>query len=295
MRTLVTQESTAPMEENRTAVSMATELRVLRLFAVFAAAREPRRLSELAADLKIPTSSCFALVKQLVAEGYLYEVGERGGYYPTERLHQYTRVVSANHPILRHLAGEMEEIRNRTGETVMLGRRDGAHWLCLAVRESLQEIRHTGFTGRRRPLHVGAGGKALLGGCSAEERKEILMTGGVLSGRDLVAMGPNTLPTLEALEEDIRRSEARGWYQSAGEGIPGSAAVAVRLHLAGVTYVVQAAGPADRFDEGRRTSAGPLMADLARRVSATHYGEVAAVAEPPRTRRRAVAPAGGGG
>jgi len=274
-------------------MSVATELRVLRLFAVFAAAREPRRLSELAADLKIPTSSCFALVKQLVAEGYLYEVGERGGYYPTERLHQYTRVVSANHPVLRHLAGEMEQIRNRTGETVMLGRRDGAQWLCLAVRESLQEIRHTGFTGRRRPLHVGAGGKALLGGCSAEERKEILMTGGVLSGRDLVAMGPNTLATLEALEDDIRRSEARGWYQSAGEGIPGSAAVAVRLHLAGVTYVLQAAGPADRFDGAQRASAGPFMVDVARRINATHYGEIAA--EPPRVRRRAAASTGRAG
>ena len=56
-----------------------TQLRALEVFQVFARVRKPLRLSELARELNIPVSSCFAIIRALLDNGYLYEMARRGG------------------------------------------------------------------------------------------------------------------------------------------------------------------------------------------------------------------------
>ena len=256
-----------------------TELRVLAMYGVFATAREPRRLSDLASELGIATSSCFALVRRLVAEGYLYEVAERGGYYPTEKLHERTKIISAHHPVLMHISSTLQDLHSRTNETVALGRRDGAQVLYLAAYESQQDIRLAGRAGYRRPLYANSSGKALLGGCTEQERKEILAAAGFLDGQQLRPVGPKTLMTLAALEQDIKASEARGWYLSDSESLSGTMAMAVRISLALGNYAIQVAGPRERMHAAQDYISG-LLVDAARTIGATHYGEMAPAVDP---------------
>ena len=63
-----------------------TAARTLDVFEVFAAARGPLTLTELAARLGSPLSSCHALVRTLQSRGYVYILDERKRVYPTKRL-----------------------------------------------------------------------------------------------------------------------------------------------------------------------------------------------------------------
>lgn len=250
-----------------------SELRVLAMYGVFAIARRPLRMTELASELQIAPSSCLSLIRRLVAEGYLYEVTERGGYYPTEKLSEHTKKVSAHHPVLIHLGEALQTLHGRTNETVTLCRRDGPDVLYLAAYESLQEIRLTGKIGQRKPLHGNAAGKALFGELSSMERRVILESAGYLKEGRLVQIGDKTLPTLAALEEDIERSEARGWHQSDSESTAGSLGVATRIVVGDVAYSIQVAGPRDRMTAERDRVAARLM-ETAETVYATLRGDV---------------------
>lgn len=49
-------------------------------------------------------SACHGLVRTLGARGYLYEVGPRRGYYPTQRWLDKARLIASRDPLLERAA-----------------------------------------------------------------------------------------------------------------------------------------------------------------------------------------------
>jgi len=235
----------------------ATELRALKLFEVFGRVKRPLRLSDLSRELEVPVSSCFALVRRLVAEGYLYEPADRKGFYPTGKMAQNTRAISAADPVLNLAERFLERLRDESDETVTFGRRSGQGAVYLLAFESNQTIRLAGRAGLTRPLHTVAMGKALLAAMPADERAELLKT------YSFEARTPRTLQSAAELELELSKQREDGVFVSREESMAGAMALAMPVTLNGETYAAQVAGPVERVEARFRA-----IADILRAVTA---------------------------
>ena len=110
-----------------------TAARTLDLFEAFAKVREPMSLTELARRIGAPISSCHALIRTLQKRGFLYELGPRGPVYPTKRMLEIITAIATYDPILKRLEPVLERLRKATGETVILGKRQGDGIIYLEV------------------------------------------------------------------------------------------------------------------------------------------------------------------
>jgi len=212
------------------------------LFEAFAELGRPASLSELARHLRIPVSSCFGLLRALEKRNYVYPVKSRGTYYPTKRLLQVARAIAANDLLSTRVSHVLEELRNTSGETVILAKRRDLHVLYLDVYESSYDIRYVAQVGILRDLHVGSMGKAILGMMSKGERAKIL------ARLPYTRLTPKTLTTAKALEADIVAGQARGWYRNFGESVSDLSAIARPIKVDGEVYAVGIIGPKMRIE-----------------------------------------------
>lgn len=215
--------------------------RTLGIFEAFEASGRPLALSELARAVGVPVSSCHALVKTLLERGYLYSLPRRRGLYPTKRLFELAKSIVARDPLLERVGAAMSELRSRTGETLIFGKRQGDAVLYLEVLEGPHTVRYTAHAGEHKPLHSSSIGKALLAALSEPERSAWL------KGRRLQAVTPSTITDPKRLLADLQRSRERGWTMTRGENVVDVLALAVPLRLGGETYGLAVAGPMHRM------------------------------------------------
>jgi DNA-binding IclR family transcriptional regulator len=127
-------------------------------------------------------------------------------------------------------------LREITGESVQLYRREGSTRVCIAALEPAAGLRDTVPVGARLPMTAGSAARVLLAYSDDATRDEVL------------ASAKFTERTLA----EVRR---RGWAQSAAEREPGVASVSapVRDRAGVVIGAVSVSGPIDRM--GRRPGA----------------------------------------
>lgn len=141
-----------------------------------------------------------------------------------------------NDPLLAASATVLPQLRETTGESVQLYRREGTSRVCVAALEPPAGLRDTVPVGTRLPMTAGSGAKVLLAHSDAATQEAVL---------------PNAKFTDRVLAE-VRR---RGWAQSAAEREPGVASVSapVRDSRGVVVAAISVSGPIDRM--GRRPGA----------------------------------------
>jgi DNA-binding IclR family transcriptional regulator len=141
-----------------------------------------------------------------------------------------------NDPLLAASAAVLPRLREITGESVQLYRREGSSRICIAAMEPPAGLRDTVPVGARLPMTAGSGAKVLLAYSDAATQQAVL---------------PAAKFTDRALAE-VRR---RGWAQSAAEREPGVASVSapVRDAQGAVIAAISVSGPIDRM--GRRPGA----------------------------------------
>ncbi|PTN41906.1 IclR family transcriptional regulator, partial [Achromobacter xylosoxidans] len=93
-----------------------TAARVLDVLNLFAEAQKPLLYSEIAAQMEIPLSSCHGLLKTMVARGYLYEIGKKHGYYPTQKLIHVATLICRSDPLNAVIEPVLARVRDITGE-----------------------------------------------------------------------------------------------------------------------------------------------------------------------------------
>lgn len=227
-------------------------VRALRVFETFANEARPMSLSELAQALTIPPSSCLLLIRTLLKRGYLYETAARGGYYPTRRMAEISERITRHDPVVERLKPLLEALRDRSGETVTLSKRQGGRGIYLAILDSPQILRPSVTVGQLRPLHATSAGKALLGALDAEERKA------ALDSLELKRMTPKTRASRAQLEEELDRMAERGWFSNDGESVADLSAVAVPLRQDRELYAIAVLGPSARINP-RVAELGPML------------------------------------
>jgi DNA-binding IclR family transcriptional regulator len=235
-----------------------TAARTLDLFEAFAALRRPVSLSELAGKLGMPLSSCFALVKTVERRGYLYSTRSRGPIYPTGRLLVAARAITGHDPVAQRVGNELARLRDRTGETVVIGVLTGREVGYVDVFESTQAIRYSPPPGARRPAHANSIAKAILGELPTGERAHLL------AALEYKKLTSRTVRTAAQLEAEVQRSRRRGWSANVGESAPDLAAVAMAVRINGDLFGISIAGPLHRIEPRLRALASQLRGVAAR-------------------------------
>ena len=234
-------------------MSVKSAQRVLDILQMFAADPTPSPLGEIARILKLPKSSCLALLQTLESNGYLYQL--RGGlYYPTTRWLADATRISSRDQVLRRVRPILGALRDETGETLLFAKRVGMQALYLDIVESRQITRYTANVGQTKPLHCSASGHALLGGMDVPAREALIRR------LPLPKMTEHTVADRAELSARITASAQRGWYHSLREFHPETAAVGVAGKMDGDVYAVLVAAPYQRLRNSMGKAGGRLIA-----------------------------------
>lgn len=151
-------------------------------------------------------------------------------------------------PLLAAGAAVLPGLREITGESVQLYRREGTQRVCVAALEPAAGLRDTVPVGARLPMTAGSGAKVLLAYADSGPGQPVLPAAGFT----------------DRILAEVRR---RGWAQSVAEREPGVASVSVPVRDRGgaVIAAVSVSGPIDRMGRqpGARWAAALLEASAA--------------------------------
>jgi DNA-binding IclR family transcriptional regulator len=193
-------------------------------------AESPCGLAELCERTGLPRATAHRLAAGLEANRLLARDAEgrwRLGPAITEL------AAHVNDPLLAAGLVVLPRLREITGESVQLYRREGTARVCVAALEPPAGLRDTVPVGARLPMTAGSGAKVLLAYSDPATQQAVL---------------PKSTFTDRTLAE-VRR---RGWAQSAAEREAGVASVSapVRDAHGSVIAAISVSGPIDRM--GRR-------------------------------------------
>ena len=228
--------------------------RAFQIFEVFGAEGRPMLLTEIAPLIDVPLSSCYGLIQTLLERGYLYAVSRRRGFYPTRKLHTLTTAIAAKDTYLQRLVPHLEALRDASGETVIVGTRQGDQVLYLEVLEGSQTIRYSARPGDFKPLHSSSIGKALLS-AGPRDGIETLMRKAPLS-----PITPKTITQADRLKADLDEGRARGYFTTHGENVADVMALATALEVDGMAIGIAIAGPSYRMEDAMDALAARLLA-----------------------------------
>ncbi len=228
--------------------------RTLSLFEAFYQRKAPMTLTQLATALDAPISSCHGLVQTLSARGYLYTSEQTRSIYPTKRLLEIAHEIADHDPILENVGPILTDLRDATGETVLLGRRQDDGVLYLEVMEGSHTVRYSAHTGDIKPLHSSAIGKALLGRLDAAALAE------TLTRLDMGRYTPHTIVDKASLQEDLQRGRQRGTFITRGENVSDVMAIAITALVNGDVLGVALAGPLSRMEGSEAGYTAHLLA-----------------------------------
>lgn len=221
---------------------MSSPARTIAVFEAFEQAKQQLQLRELAARCGMPASTVHTIVRDLLARGYLYSFGKSKALYPTRRLLNMGQTFAAHDPYIRQLQSALESVRDDTGETVILAKRQQDVVLYLQVLEGPRSIRYSPKAGDIRELHATAVGRALLSNLPDEEVAQWLKS------RVLSRITPATLTNPRKIAAEVSEGRQRGHFVARGENQEGLTAVAITAPLEGEYLGVVVAGPTERME-----------------------------------------------
>jgi DNA-binding IclR family transcriptional regulator len=198
-----------------------------------AIAESPRGLADLCERTVLPRATAHRLAAGLEVHRLLAR-DNAGRWRLGPALTELSAAVAD--PLLAAGAAVLPGLRETTGESVQLYRREGTTRVCIVALEPPAGLRDTVPVGARLPMTAGSGARVLLAYSDPATQQAVL---------------PSAVFTERTLT-DVRR---RGWAQSAAEREPGVASVSapVRDRAGDVVAAVSVSGPIDRM--GRRPGA----------------------------------------
>jgi DNA-binding IclR family transcriptional regulator len=213
-----------------------------------AAAQGPAALSDLVERTDIPRATAHRLAVALEVHRLLARDAD-GRFVPGPRLAELA--ASASDPLLERAVEVLAWVRDTSGESAQLYRRDGRDRVCIAAAERATGLRTTVPLGARFPLTAGSGAQVL---CAWEAPETI----------DAV------LKHAEFTERSLAEVRRRGWAQSVGQREPGVASVSAPVFGKGrhVVAAVSISGPIERLGRSPGQRFAPVLTSAAQRLQA---------------------------
>jgi DNA-binding IclR family transcriptional regulator len=239
--------------------SLEKALRILTLFSVY---RPSMDINEISRELGFPKSTVYRLIKALMKYDLMEQDRGSRGYRLGIRLFQMGNIVKYQRRVGDIARPFMEELRNVTKETVMLGVIEGHKALVLREVEGMYPIRMTFDEGRTMPLHAGASSKILLAYLPAEEQDRIIEEG-------LPRYTENTITDPIQLKKELAGIREKGYACSDQELDNAAKAIAapIRDHTGKAIAGLSLAGSVDRFHEENLKRYIRLVKECADKIS----------------------------
>jgi DNA-binding IclR family transcriptional regulator len=245
-------------------------LRLVALFEALAQSEEGVSLAELSTRLAAPKSSLLAILRSMVAQGYmehghgLYRLGPKSFRLAADIL-AVRRFPNVVRPILQDLAA-------KSGETVFLVLLDEAarRMTYADIIDSPNPVRYTVPTGTTRPLYVSAGGQLLLA------YRDPAWVEAYIRATPLDRLTERTITDPEELRRRLATIRREGFAISLGETVRGAAGVAAPIFNAdgSVDAGLLIGAPLDRFEHEL-----PKLKRLLREATARASGIAQALAD----------------
>lgn len=214
-----------------------------RLMAAFTPSDLDLGVSELAVRLGLAKSTVHRLLTTLSREHFIERDATTGRYRLGLKLYELGTIVADHLDIHEVVEAPIEELRDRTGETVHVAILDGTSVVYIARRESPHPLSILRRVGHRNDAHCTSTGKVLLAALTQDERDALF------DGYQFPVHTERTITDRVALEAELDRIRERGFAENVGESEIGSHSVAAPIRDASgrVVAAISAAGPALRF------------------------------------------------
>ena len=234
--------------------------RVFEIMEFFDRARRPLGLKAICDELRYPVSSGAAMLKSLVTLGYLEYDRKTQTYLPTMRIAVLGRWVS------EQLFGEirmlplMEELRDRTRETVIVGTQSDISAQYVHVLRSNQALAYSAEPGSLRPLARCGVGLTLLSSKSDEEIDTL-----VYRSNHAEPVRSHRV-ALKDVMANIERIRKQGYFFSRGIYSEGIGVIAMPLPRAPFTrnFVIALGGPVYRLERDLDQNVAALRGTIRR-------------------------------
>ncbi|QSE92802.1 IclR family transcriptional regulator [Rhodococcus pseudokoreensis] len=228
-----------------------TVSRVTRILELAACNDRGVRLSEISAELDAPHSSVHALVKGLVANGYLRDDGGNYVIGPAVRA-----LLGARPNLERAARAGMERLHTEFDETVTLVSLIGESVVYTDAIESTQPIRYSPTLRVRRPLYPTSAGKCFLAHMGERSRE------------NYIAAHFADEAKRQQVRDELRAVTEQGGAINRAETLPDLYAVSAPIFDFGqVVAALTIAGPSSRF-VGRLDGLLVATKDTAKMISA---------------------------
>ena len=213
-----------------------------------AVAGRPCALSDLVEETRLPRATAHRLAVALEVHELLdrdgdgrFVLGPRVGELAAARP---DRFILAAAPVLAW-------VRDESGESAQLYRRDGTERVCIASAERTHGLRTTVPVGSRLPLTAGSGAQVLCAWLTDEPVRSSVLSQARFTERTLI---------------EVRR---RGWAQTVGQREAGVASVSAPVRNGGgdVVAALSVSGPIERLGRSPGGRYAPIIVDGARRIS----------------------------
>jgi DNA-binding IclR family transcriptional regulator len=234
-----------------------------RLLSSFSAAEPELGVSELARRLGLAKSGVHRLLSTLAGERLVERNPATGRYRLGIRIYELGAIVSSHLDLHDAVALYIDDLRNRTGETVHVAILDGAEVVYVERRESPHTLRAFGRIGHRNFAHCTSTGKVLLANLTDDELKR------TLPDAKLEARTPYTITDRSLLMVELQRVRKAGHAENVNEGEVGLASVAAPIRDASgrVIAAISVAGPAARLEGETMRRFAAATADTAAAIS----------------------------
>jgi DNA-binding IclR family transcriptional regulator len=238
-----------------------TVVKALRVLETLAASDRPRSVAELAEALELSKSNVYRLLDTLHEADYVSRVNGRNTFELSLKMWHLGAKVTARLDIKTAALPYLSELRDKTQETARLTVLHGHHGVCIEQVETEHPMRVQTPIGGALLLYCSATGKAMLAYQSHAFVEEVAAS--------LQAFMPATLPPKEALLAELTQIRKDGFAINRGERVSGVCGVAAPIFNSRgtVTASIGISGPIARLNYRTLRNAGPLVRDVARRLS----------------------------
>ncbi|SEF63879.1 DNA-binding transcriptional regulator, IclR family [Nonomuraea solani] len=236
--------------------------RTVRILEALAGSHDHLTLSQLQQRTGFPRSSLHALMRTLVELNWVETDAARSAFGIGPHALLTGTAYLDKDPALPFAQETLEDLRDEIGQTVHFARRDGAHVLYLATRESREADHIIPRVGRRLPAHVTALGQVLLAQLTDDEVEALLPD-------PLTSLTSHTITDLAKLTGELDHVRTRGWSYEREQGTPGVACVAVTVdYRIPATDAISCSMPA-RFGPGNIEPITEAVIRHTRKLAAT--------------------------
>lgn len=223
-----------------------TTNRILDILETVAIHPEGISLSELAQNLEVPKSSIHPLLATLAERNYLKANKKEQRFFLGENLFVLGNKFVNDAGILDKIKETLLYVAEKTSETFYFGVLSNLDVLYLIKEDHFSNFRVVSDPGNKLPAYSTGYGKALLSQFSPEQIRTLYPSG------NLKQITANTLPTVEALNEQLEGIRETGFSYEKGESTTGIQCVAVTINCAGkVLAGLSIAVPVFRYDAVR--------------------------------------------